>query len=213
MGRHRTRRRRDRPTSKRRGPATATSPASILNAYYTDPTSSRRCGRGSNASGVDRRRRVRARLRTRDWIDAAPTGVTSTRSTSTRSRCASPALLTGQQRGRGPASRTGTSAERSLDGPTTAATTSWSATCRSRSHRPGRNNPHRDSLHNLAVARSVSMLRPGGVAAVLTSRFSLDASDHAHWRQRLATQSTWSLRSGCRRAHIARPAPTSSPTC
>ena len=46
------------------------------------------------------------------------------------------------------------------------------------SHRPGRNNPHGDSLHNLAIGRSVAMLRPGGVAAVLTSRFSLDAGKH-----------------------------------
>jgi N12 class adenine-specific DNA methylase len=55
------------------------------------------------------------------------------------------------------------------------------------SHRPGRNNPHGDSLHNLAIARSVSMLRPGGIATVLTSRFSLDAGDPA-WRRRVADQ-------------------------
>ena len=45
------------------------------------------------------------------------------------------------------------------------------------SHRPGVGNPHRDNLHNLAIARSVSMLRPGGIAAVITSRFSLDSND------------------------------------
>ena len=45
------------------------------------------------------------------------------------------------------------------------------------SHRPGVGNPHRDNLHNLAIGRSVSMLRPGGVAAVITSRFSLDSND------------------------------------
>ena len=55
------------------------------------------------------------------------------------------------------------------------------------SHRPGVGNPHRDNLHNLAIARSVSMLRPGGVAAVITSRFSLDSNDPA-WRRRLADE-------------------------
>ena len=55
------------------------------------------------------------------------------------------------------------------------------------SHRPGVGNPHRDNLHNLAIARSVSMLRPGGVAAVLTSRFSLDSNDTG-WRRRLAAE-------------------------
>jgi hypothetical protein len=53
------------------------------------------------------------------------------------------------------------------------------------SHRPGVGNPHRDNLHNLAIARSVAMLRPGGVATVLTSRFSLDSVDTS-WRRRLA---------------------------
>ena len=55
------------------------------------------------------------------------------------------------------------------------------------SHRPGVGNPHRDNLHNLAIARSVSMLRRGGVAAVLTSRFSLDSNDTG-WRRRLAAE-------------------------
>ena len=55
------------------------------------------------------------------------------------------------------------------------------------SHHPGVGNPHRDNLHNLAVARSVSMLRPGGIAAVLTSRFSLDSNDSS-WRRRLAAE-------------------------
>ena len=55
------------------------------------------------------------------------------------------------------------------------------------SHRPGRNNFHGDSLHNLAIGRSIGMLRPGGVAAVLTSRFSLDAAS-TDWRRRLAAQ-------------------------
>jgi N12 class adenine-specific DNA methylase len=55
------------------------------------------------------------------------------------------------------------------------------------SHKPGVGNPHRDNLHNLAVARSVAMLRPGGVAAVITSRFSLDSADAA-WRRRLAAE-------------------------
>ena len=55
------------------------------------------------------------------------------------------------------------------------------------SHRPGAGNPHRDNLHNLAIARSVSMLRPGGIAAVITSRFSLDSNDRA-WRRRLADE-------------------------
>lgn len=55
------------------------------------------------------------------------------------------------------------------------------------SHKPGVGNPHRDNLHNLAIARSVAMLRPGGVAAVITSRFSLD-SNNADWRQRLAAE-------------------------
>ena len=55
------------------------------------------------------------------------------------------------------------------------------------SHKPGVGNPHRDNLHNLAIARSVSMLRPGGVAAVLTSRFSLDSNDTG-WRRRLAAE-------------------------
>lgn len=54
--------------------------------------------------------------------------------------------------------------------------------------RPGRNNPHRDNLHNLAVARGVEMLRPGGVMAVLTSRYALDADGSRDWRQRMATQ-------------------------
>ncbi|NLE78305.1 MAG: hypothetical protein GX610_01790, partial [Rhodococcus sp.] len=55
------------------------------------------------------------------------------------------------------------------------------------SQRPSTNNPHRDSLHNLAIGRSVAMLRPGGVAAVLTSRFSLDAGN-PKWRQRTSAQ-------------------------
>ncbi|MDW3215719.1 MAG: hypothetical protein R8G01_17095 [Ilumatobacteraceae bacterium] len=55
------------------------------------------------------------------------------------------------------------------------------------SHKPGVGNPHRDNLHNLAIARSVAMLRPGGVAAVITSRFSLDSRDRS-WRQRLAVE-------------------------
>ncbi len=55
------------------------------------------------------------------------------------------------------------------------------------SHRPGVGNPHRDNLHNLAIARSVAMMRPGGVATVLTSRFSLDSTDTG-WRQRLAAE-------------------------
>ena len=55
------------------------------------------------------------------------------------------------------------------------------------SHTPGVGNPHRDNLHNLAIARSVAMLRPGGVAAVLTSRFSLDSNDTS-WRRRLAAE-------------------------
>ncbi len=55
------------------------------------------------------------------------------------------------------------------------------------SHKPGVGNPHRDNLHNLAIARSVAMLRPGGVAAVLTSRFSLDSNDTS-WRRRLAAE-------------------------
>jgi len=54
-------------------------------------------------------------------------------------------------------------------------------------HKPGIGNPHGDSLHNLAIARSVGMLRPGGVAAVITSRFSLDSQD-ARWRRRLAAE-------------------------
>ena len=53
--------------------------------------------------------------------------------------------------------------------------------------RPARNNPHHDNLHNLAVARSVDMLRPGGVATVITSRFALDADASRTWRERLAT--------------------------
>lgn len=51
--------------------------------------------------------------------------------------------------------------------------------------RPGRNNPDRDNLHNLAVLRSAELLRPGGVIAVLTSRFALDAHASAGWRRRL----------------------------
>jgi len=54
--------------------------------------------------------------------------------------------------------------------------------------RPGRNNPHRDNLHNLAIARGVEMLRPGGVLAVLTSRYALDADGSRGWRQRMADQ-------------------------
>ena len=55
------------------------------------------------------------------------------------------------------------------------------------SHKRGVGNPHRDNLHNLAIGRSVSMLRPGGVAAVLTSRFSLDSKETG-WRRRLADE-------------------------
>ncbi|MGE3449386.1 MAG: hypothetical protein AB7H92_17610, partial [Microbacteriaceae bacterium] len=51
--------------------------------------------------------------------------------------------------------------------------------------RPAVNNPHRDSLHNLAIARSVGMLRPGGIATVITSRYTLD-SRSAAFRARLA---------------------------
>lgn len=54
--------------------------------------------------------------------------------------------------------------------------------------RPAINNPHRDNLHNVAVARSIDMLRPGGVAAILTSRFALDAEASRGWRRRLADQ-------------------------
>lgn len=54
--------------------------------------------------------------------------------------------------------------------------------------KPGVNNPHRDNLHNLAVARAVDMLRPGGITAVLTSRYALDADASRGWRQRLADQ-------------------------
>lgn len=54
------------------------------------------------------------------------------------------------------------------------------------SNRPGRNNPHRDNLHNLAVLRSAEMLRPGGVATVITSRYALDAATSSDWRRRLA---------------------------
>lgn len=56
------------------------------------------------------------------------------------------------------------------------------------SWRPGVNNPHGDNLHNLAIARSVDMLRPGGVAAVITSRFSLDAAASRGWRERVAAE-------------------------
>ena len=52
-------------------------------------------------------------------------------------------------------------------------------------YRPALNNPHRDNLHNLAIGRSVAMLRPGGIAAVLTSRYTLD-SRNADFRERLA---------------------------
>jgi hypothetical protein len=52
--------------------------------------------------------------------------------------------------------------------------------------RPARNNPHGDNLHNLSIARSVDMLAPGGVAALITSRFSLDAPANRGWRERLA---------------------------
>ncbi len=54
--------------------------------------------------------------------------------------------------------------------------------------KPGVNNPHRDNLHNLAVARSVDMLRPGGVVAVITSRYALDAHASRGWRERLAAE-------------------------
>jgi N12 class adenine-specific DNA methylase len=52
--------------------------------------------------------------------------------------------------------------------------------------RPAVNNPHRDNLHNLAVARSIDMLRPGGVATLITSRYALDAAASRGWRERLA---------------------------
>ena len=55
-------------------------------------------------------------------------------------------------------------------------------------NKPGRNNPHRDNLHNLAVLRSAEMLRPGGVAAVVTSRYALDAATSRNWRERLAAE-------------------------
>ncbi len=55
-------------------------------------------------------------------------------------------------------------------------------------NRPGRNNPQRDNLHNLAVLRSVEMLRPGGIAALITSRYALDANRSADWRRRLHDQ-------------------------
>ncbi|MEQ1698583.1 MAG: hypothetical protein ABMA25_00655 [Ilumatobacteraceae bacterium] len=50
---------------------------------------------------------------------------------------------------------------------------------------PGRNNPHHDNLHNYAIDHAVRMLRPGGVAALLTSRFTLD-SRNSRFRERLA---------------------------
>ena len=68
------------------------------------------------------------------------------------------------------------------------------------SNKPGRNNPHRDNLHNLSVLRSVEMLRPGGVAAVITSRYALDAATSRDWRTRLHEHvdliSAWRLPSG-----------------
>lgn len=72
------------------------------------------------------------------------------------------------------------------------------------STRPGRNNPHRDNLHNLSVMHSVEMLRPGGAATVITSRYALDASTSHDWRARLADQvdlvAAFRLPSGTHRA-------------
>lgn len=46
-------------------------------------------------------------------------------------------------------------------------------------------NRGRHSLHNYVIARSVALVRPGGLVAVLTSRYSLDARNPA-WRREIA---------------------------
>ena len=50
---------------------------------------------------------------------------------------------------------------------------------------PEIDNPHRDSLHNYTIARAAGMTRPGGVIALITSRYTLDAGD-SRFRERLA---------------------------
>ncbi len=52
---------------------------------------------------------------------------------------------------------------------------------------PEIDNPHRDSLHNYTIARAAGMTRPGGVIALITSRYTLDAGD-SDFRERLAAE-------------------------
>jgi len=48
-------------------------------------------------------------------------------------------------------------------------------------HDPIHNRP-RWSLHNYFIVRSVDLVRPGGLAAVITSRYTLDSTDDRHRR-------------------------------
>ncbi len=63
----------------------------------------------------------------------------------------------------------------------TACSTSWSATCRSPRSRctTRRHNRSQHSIHNHFIIKALHLTRPGGLVAVLTSRYTLDSLDDA----------------------------------
>ena len=88
--------------------------------------------------------------------------------------------------------------------------TSRSPTCAL--HDP-RHNPGRLSLHNHFIVKALALVRQGGLVAVLTSHYTMDAANPAA-RREIDRSASCSAPSGCRPALTAgRPAPTRSPIC
>ena len=76
-----------------------------------------------------------------------------------------------------------------------------------------RHNAAGHSMHNHFIIKSLKFLKPGGLLAVLTSRYTMDAQDPSA-RDGWPGWPAWSQPSGCPAARTAaRPAPRPSPTC
>lgn len=160
----------------------STATGSILNAYYTEPTVVDTVWKWLKDNGVDHGHGWEPGCGRGTWISAAPAGCSFDGVDIDPISVKVTGLLTGQHTVVGQLedwTLADTSRPDNGGYDFVAGNVPFSA------NKPGRNNANRDNLHNLAVMRAAEMLRPGGVAAVITSRYALDASTSQGWRERL----------------------------